>query len=231
MSVFKFKKFDIIQDKSAMKVGTDGVLLGSWVSCKKSKLILDVGCGTGLLSLMLAQRNLNCSITGIEIDEIASREAQLNINNSDWHQRVAIINSSLQNFSTDVKFDLIISNPPFFPSNKSTKRRDIARHTNTLSFEQLLQNSANLLALEGRLAVIIPQNLEAYFYKNAEFYNLYCNRVCYLRGNEFSDVKRVMMDFSFKKTEIKEEQLIIEKSRHHYTNDYINLCKDFYLDF
>jgi tRNA1Val (adenine37-N6)-methyltransferase len=215
MSAFKFKKFTIIQEKSAMKVGTDGVLLGSWVSCKKFNKILDVGCGTGLITLMLAQRNLNSSITGIEIDNIASKEAQLNMSNSDWKQRVHIKNTSLQNFKTKIKFDLIVSNPPFFLSNKSKERRDIARHANSLSFEELIQNAVNS---------------EVFFCETAKAYNLHCIRVCYIKGNEISELKRVMMEFSFIKAKIKEERLTIEKSRHQYTNEYINLCKDFYLD-
>ena len=230
MSIFKFKKFTIIQEKSAMKIGTDGVLLGSWVSCEKFNEILDVGCGTGLIALMLAQRNLNSSITGIEIDNIASKEAQLNINNSDWKQRVYIKNTSLQNFKTKIKFDLIVSNPPFFPSNKSKDRRDIARHANSLSFEELIHNAVNLLAVKGTLSVIVPKNSESFFCETAKAYNLHCNRVCYIKGNEIAELKRVMMEFSFIKAKLKEERLTIEKSRHQYTNEYIDLCKDFYLD-
>ena len=230
MSIFKFKKFAIIQEKSAMKVGTDGVLLGSWVSCKRSNKILDVGCGTGLIALMLAQRNLKSSITAIEIDKIASKEAQLNINNSDWKERVNIKNTSLQNFITKIKFDLIVSNPPFFASNRSKDRRDIARHANSLSFEELIQNTADLLLESGILSVIIPKQSEAYFCEIAKSYSLFCNRVCYIKGNEMSEVKRVMIEFSFIKSKIKTEKLTIERSRHQYTNDYINLCQGFYLD-
>ena len=230
MSGFKFKKFVIIHEKSAMKVGTDAVLLGSWASCSKSNDILDVGCGTGLITLMLAQRNLNSRITGIDIDKIASEEAQLNVKNSDWEQRVYIKNTALQNFKTKIKFDLITSNPPFFFPNKSQKTRDIARHTNSLSFEELIKNSANFLSERGVFSVIIPKISETYFCKTANFYNLYCNRVCYIKGNEESEIKRVMIEFSFHKNKIQEEYLIIEKSRHKYTDKYIELCKDFYLD-
>ena len=110
MSVFKFKKFSITQEKSAMKVGTDGVLLGSWASCEKANTILDIGCGTGLIALMLGQRNLISNVTGIEIDKIASQEAQLNISNSDWEGRIEIKHISLQQFTPQLKFDLIVSN-------------------------------------------------------------------------------------------------------------------------
>ena len=214
-----------------MKVGTDGVLLGSWLSCKKSNEVLDVGSGTGLIALMIAQRNLNSRIIAIEIDEMASKEAQLNINNSEWKERVCVKNTSLQNFRTSNRFDLIVSNPPFFPSSKSDKKRDIARHKNKLSFEELIHNSASLLLDTGSFAVIIPKKSKSNFCKIARTYNLYCNRVCYVKGNEDSNHKRVLMEFSFSELKIKEEYLIIERSRNYYTNAYIDLCKDFYLHF
>lgn len=230
MSVFKFKEFSIIQEDSAMKVGTDGVLLGAWASCENQNTILDVGCGTGLITLMLAQRNNNSSITGIDIDKAASKEAQLNTNNSDWEERITIKNSSLQDFYYKEKFDLIVSNPPFFACNESIQRRDVARRTNSLSFRQLIQYSAGLLAESGILSVIIPKESETDFSSIVEDYNLYCNRACYIKGNETSKVKRVMMEFTFFKSKTQTEFLTIERSRHQYTKKYIELCKDFYLN-
>ena len=229
MSVFKFKEFSIIQEKSAMKVGTDGVLLGSWVTCKKANTILDIGCGTGLITLMLGQRNLNSNVIGIEIDKIASYEAQENISNSDWEGRIEIKHTSLQQFTPQLNFDLIVSNPPFFPQNKSHQSRDIARHANTLSFEELIGNAAKLLAEKGIFSVVIPNNSEEYFCEIAAVHNLYCHRVCYIKGNETSKVKRVMMEFSFIKTTVLTEHLTIETSRHNYTDKYIQLCNGFYL--
>ena len=229
MSVFKFKKFSIIQEKSAMKVGTDAVLLGCWVSCEKANNILDIGCGTGLITLMLGQRILIGNVTGIEIDKIASQEAQLNISNSDWKERIEIKHTSLQEFTSQLKFDLIVSNPPFFPQNKSQQSRDIARHTNRLSFEDLIDNAAKLLAKKGIFSVIIPKDSEEYFCKIAATHKLYCNRVCYIKGNEVSEVKRVMMEFRFVISIILTEYLTIETARHNYTDKYIQLCKDFYL--
>ena len=229
MSVFKFKKFSIIQEKSAMKVGTDGVLLGCWISCEKANNILDIGCGTGLITLMLGQRSLNSNVIGIEIDKIASQEAQLNSSNSDWEERIEIKHTSLQQFTPQLNFDLIVSNPPFFHQNKSQQSRDIARHANTLSFEELIGNAAKLLAEKGIFSVVIPKNSEEYFCKIAAVHNLYCNRVCYIKGSETSQVKRVMMEFSFIKTVVLTEHLTIETSRHNYTDKYIQLCKEFYL--
>jgi len=229
MSVFKFKQFSIIQEKSAMKVGTDGVLLGSWVTCKQANTILDIGCGTGLITLMLAQRNLKSNITGIEIDAIACQEAQLNIDNSDWQKRIRIEHSSLQKFKPETQFDLIVSNPPFFAENKSKDRRATARHTNSLSFEELIQNTANLLAEKGIFSVIIPKDAEVDFCKIAATHNLYCNRVCNVKGNETVAVKRVILEFTFNKADTTKEHLTIEIARHQYTDEYIQLCKDFYL--
>ena len=229
MTIFKFKEFTIIQEKSAMKVGTDGVLLGSWVSSKTFDNIIDIGCGTGLITLMLAQRNTKSNIIGIDIDKIASQEAQLNISNSNWNERIDVIHTSLQKFNTKIEFDLIVSNPPFFTENKSQQRRDIARHTNNLSFEELIQNTANLLSEQGIFSTIIPKDSEDTFCKIAALNKLYCNRICYIKGNEKSEVKRVMLEFSFFKSKIITEHLTIEKSRHQYTDEYTQLCKDFYL--
>ena len=212
-----------------MKVGTDGVLLGSWVSCKKANTILDIGCGTGLISLMLAQRNLKSKITGIEIDAIASQEAQLNVSSSNWQERIRIEHTSLQNFKPETQFDLIVSNPPFFHENKAEDRRATARHTNSLSFEELIMNAANLLSVKGIFGVIIPKYSEKHFCEIARVHNLYCNRVCNVKGNDKVDVKRVMLEFSFNKAKPITEHLTIETARHQYTDAYIQLCKDFYL--
>ena len=230
MSVFRFKKFNITQANSAMKVGTDGVLLGSWAYSNQSNNILDVGCGTGLIALMLAQRNLKSTITALDIDELSSKEAQVNINNCPWGRRISIINSSFQDFTTNIKFDLIVSNPPFFPSRKSEDRRTIARHANSLSFQELIQNSVELLSPAGILAVIIPKNSEVVFGEIAKSCKLFCSRLCYVKGNEASEAKRVLMGFSFVKNITKEEHLIIETTRHNYTEKYINLCQQFYIN-
>jgi len=230
MSIFKFKQFSVIQEKSAMKVGTDGVLLACWASCIRAEQILDIGCGTGLMTLILAQRNLQSNLTGIEIEKTASEEAKLNIRNSNWADRINIKHTSLQLFSSQLTFDLIISNPPFYSANRSLLSRDIARHSNSLSFRDLIINSVNLLKRQGVLSVIMPINSEEHFCKIALEYKLYCIRFCYVKGNEMSEVKRVMMEFSFINSIAIAEYLTIEKSRHIYTDKYIQLCKSFYLN-
>jgi len=228
-SIFKFKNFDIIQKNSSMKVGTDGVLLGSWTPVNKPSKILDIGCGTGLITLMLAQKNIDSDIVAIEIDKASYTEAKLNIKNSNWSKRIQLKNIALQNFNTESDFDLIACNPPFFPLIKRQTRRDVARHANKLSFEELISNSARLLSENGILVIIIPKISEEFFCKKAELYELYRNRVCYVAGNKKSPTKRVLLEFSFRQSITKKEYLVIENSRHQYTDDYINLCKDFYI--
>jgi tRNA1Val (adenine37-N6)-methyltransferase len=230
MSVFKFKQFSIVQSISAMKVGTDGVLLGSWVNCQKAKKILDIGTGTGLISLMLAQRNNECNITAVEIDKETSEEANININNSKWRDRISIINISINNFTTTDKFDFIVSNPPYFSKNCSKNKRAIARHTNLLSFQDLIKSTVNLLSSKGIFAVILPKIAEATFCKTATENKLFLIRSCQVKGQKISEFKRVLLEFSFEKSPLESDSLVIEESRHIYTNKYIDLCKDFYLN-
>jgi len=230
MSVFKFKEFSIVQSKSAMKVGTDGVLLGSWVNCQSAKKILDIGTGTGLISLMLAQRNNECNITAVEIDKETSEEANININNSKWRDRISIINISINNFITSDKFDFIVSNPPYFPANFSKNKRAIARHTNLLSFQDLIRTTVKLLSSKGIFAVILPKIAEAIFCKTANANKLFLIRICQVKGQKNSDIKRVLLEFSFEKSSLDSDSLVIEESRHIYTNKYIDLCQDFYLN-
>ena len=230
MSVFKFKEFSIVQTKSAMKVGTDGVLLGSWVNCQSAKKILDIGTGTGLISLMIAQRNNECNITAVEIDKETSEEANININNSKWRDRISIINISINNFITSDKFDFIVSNPPYFPANFSKNKRAIARHTNLLSFQDLIRTTVKLLSSKGIFAVILPKIAEAIFCKTANANKLFLIRICQVKGQKNSDIKRVLLEFSFEKSSLDSDSLVIEESRHIYTNKYIDLCQDFYLN-
>ena len=230
MSVFKFKEFSIVQSKSAMKVGTDGVLLGSWINCLNAKKILDIGAGTGLISLMLAQRNNECNITAVEIDKETSEEANININNSKWRDRISIINININNFITSDKFDFIVSNPPYFPANFSKNKRAIARHTNLLSFQDLIRTTVKLLSSKGIFAVILPKIAEAIFCKTANANKLFLIRICQVKGQKKSDVKRVLLEFSFEKSSLDSDSLVIEESRHIYTNKYIDLCQDFYLN-
>ena len=214
-----------------MKVGTDGVLIGAWTLCNKATNILDIGSGTGLSSLILAQRNDAAVITGIEIEENAFLQSQDNFNNSKWSNRLSIIHTSLQDFSSETKFDLIVSNPPFFTDSTQANNqyRKLARSTNSLNFKELISKSKILLSEDGIFSVIIPFPRKEEFINIALENHLFLSRVCYVKGTANSPVKRILMEFNNSQNTILEENLIIEKERHNYTDKYIGLCKDFYL--
>lgn len=216
-----------------MKVGTDGVLLGAWSKAVNSN-ILDIGTGTGLIALMLAQRTKTALINAIEIDKLASKEAQNNFNNSDWKERLISINTSLQDFHPQKEYDLIISNPPFFIN--ATKAPEInrnnARHTDNLSFDELISSVNRLLAETGIFSLILPINEANHFFKLAQQNKLFLNKKCLVKPNPTKAAKRVLMEFSFFEKELMEEELTIEtENRHEYTKEYISLTKDFYLKF
>ena len=229
MPPFKFKQFTIHQDKTAMKVGTDGVLLGAWTNIV-GKCALDIGTGTGVISLMFAQRS-NADITAIEIEENAFLQAKDNFSNSKWDERLTTIHSSLQDFSSNDKFDTIVSNPPFFSNSLKTEdtSRNFARHNDSLSFEYLLEFTSNNLSENGKASFIIPFDSEVNFLNIAKENNLFASRICRIKGTENSPIKRSLIELDFKKADCKESLLVIEISRHIYTPDYINLTKEFYL--
>jgi len=227
--MFQFKQFTINQDKTAMKVGTDGVLLGAWTRLVGNNM-LDIGTGTGLIALMMAQRCSN-KISSIEIDNNAYLQAKDNFNNSNWSERLEILNISLQEFKPNHKFDTIVSNPPFFNKSQKTpdESRNLARHTDSLSFEDLLGFISENLSKLGIASFIIPFDSEKEFLQIAEKENLYPNRICRVRGTDKTPIKRSLIELDFQKTTCVETSLTIEISRHVYTQDYINLTKDFYL--
>ena len=214
-----------------MKVGTDGVLLGALTDCKKATNILDIGCGTGLISLMLAQRNDAAVITGIEIEENAFLQSQDNFNNSKWSKRLSIIHTSLQVYQSNTKFDLIVSNPPFFTDSTQANNqyRKLARSTNSLNFKELISKSKILLSENGIFSVIIPFPRKEEFINIALENHLFLSRICNVKGTANSPVKRILMEFNNSQDTILEENLVIEKERNNYTDKYIDLCKDFYL--
>jgi tRNA1Val (adenine37-N6)-methyltransferase len=226
---FQFKQFTIHQDKTAMKVGTDGVLLGAWADVVGNSA-LDIGTGTGVVALMITQRS-DAKITAIEIEENAFFQARENVSISKWSNRLEVINSSLQSYKPTIKFDTIVSNPPFFNNSQKTldRKRNFARHTDSLSFEELLKFTSENLSIIGKASFIIPFDSEKDFLEIAKNKNLSANRICRVKGTEASPVKRSLIELSFNETKCKESTLVIEISRHVYTEDYINLTKDFYL--
>ncbi|MDN3596214.1 tRNA1(Val) (adenine(37)-N6)-methyltransferase [Zunongwangia endophytica] len=233
---FRFKEFEVHQDRCAMKIGTDGVLLGAWVDLPETlDSILDVGTGTGIISLMLAQRSPAQLIDALEIDENAYEQAVENFEASDWGDRLFCYHAEFSEFVEEMqeeeKYDLIISNPPFYNSDYKTnlKERDMARFQDALPFELLLEGSTYLLSEKGKLAVIIPKNEEDKFLDTAKNFKLYPEKMTYVKGNPDSEIKRCLILLGLNDTEIQKDELTIEIERHQYTDDYKKLVKDFYL--
>jgi len=235
MKPFKFKEFNILQDKTAMKVGTDGVLLGAWVEIEnKVNSVLDIGAGTGLIALQIAQRSDAKIIDAIEIENDAFEQTVTNFENSNWADRLYCYHTSLQAFADEIdeKYDLIVSNPPFYTSTykKLEQKRAMARHANSMPYKSLLLHTSKLLNKNGSCAFIIPFQNENIFLEIAAKNNLYPNRITHVKGNASSVYKRSLLQMSFKKCYPIKEVLIIEITRHIYTQEYKDLVKDFYLN-
>ena len=231
---FEFKQFSVQQNRSAMKIGTDGVLLGAWVTLEQNpESILDLGAGTGILSLQLAQRSFSEIIDAVELDEEAYEECVENFEASDWGDRLFCYHASIQQFASEIEdtYDLIISNPPFYSDDYKSddKARNTARFTDILPFDELIASVSQLLSKKGIFALIIPKKEEEYFINLASTFNLFPKRICSVKGSPSSKVKRSLLEFSFTKSEITFEELTIEVSRHNYTEAYKNLVKDFYI--
>ena len=231
---FQFKEFSINQDRCAMKIGTDAVILGAWTSINHNpNTILDIGAGTGVLSLMLAQRSNAEAIEAIEIDAQAFEQCSENFENSQWADRLFCYHASLLEFVEEVddKFDLIICNPPFYTEDYKTNSasRDLARFNDSMPFEHLIYAAAHLLSDEGIFSVVIPIKEEEHFVALASKIGLFLNRSLHARGNTESEIKRSLLEFSFHDNQLKTSELVIETARHQYTDEYINLTKEFYL--
>ena len=234
---FQFKQFTVHQEKTAMKVGTDGVLLGAWCNVDDyPDTILDIGSGTGVVALMLAQRTDAMTIDAVEVDENAYEQTVENFENSDWGDRLYCYHTNFQNFADEIAkeeetYDLIVSNPPFYTDDFETdnKARNTARFASALSFAELITGVVKVLSNEGKFVVILPFKEERHFITLSQNNGLFLNNICRVQGNPSSTIKRSLMEFSFHRTTLKEECLIIETSRHQYTQEYINLTKTFYL--
>lgn len=230
---FKFKQFSIQQENAAMKVGTDGVLLGAWADCTEATTILDIGTGTGLIALMLAQR-CNALIDAIDIDDKAIQDAKINIDQSIWNRRINLFHTAIQKFKTAVKYDLIVTNPPFFSqSHKAqTESRTKARHDDSLSIDDLFNAVYQLLDVKGKFCAVVPADNYENYITQARKYNLNCNKVLWIKPTPSKLVKRALIEFSFEGTTCNEAYLIVEdKGRHQYSDQYKLLTKDFYLKF
>lgn len=230
---FKFKQFTITQEFSAMKVGVDSVILGAWVNLNDTDTILDIGTGTGLLALMMAQRS-DAMIFAMEIDDLACSEAISNVQGSPWPDKIRVIHSSFQDFAEKctTNFDHIVSNPPYFEnsSQPEDQRRKNARHNDELPFTDLISGSRNLLSEKGKLSVILPVNMAQSFIRLANDMGLFLNRTQWIRHRPGKPFHRQLMEFSKNETSIDESVLVIEE-QNEFTDDYKNLTREFYLAF
>ena len=230
--MFQFKQFTIHQERTAMKVGTDGVLLGAWAEPENAHSILDIGTGTGLLALMAAQRNPEANIDAIEIEPEAAGQAQENANASPWGNRIRIYPVSLFDFFPSQTYDCILCNPPFF--NHSTKTPDtgrtLARHPDSLPHGKLIEAVTRLLSENGFFYIILPTEEATAFIRLAEASRLYPARLTRVLPNPGKLPKRYLMKFSSNRFPMQTDEMSIEISRHEYTPEYIRLTRDFYLN-
>ena len=235
MSKFQFKQFSIEQDRCAMKIGTDGVLLGAWAPVHHNPFsILDIGAGTGVIALMLAQRSNAQQIDALEIDEDAYEQATDNFENSPWSDRLFCFHAGLDEFveEPEDEYDVIVSNPPFYTEDYKTDndQRDLARFADAMPFEDLIVAADLLLSENGIFAAIIPFKEEENFLAIAKQYELYPIKITRVKGTPTTEIKRSLLAFSrTEKVDFLIDELVIETERHIYTPEYIELTKDFYL--
>ena len=235
MSKFQFKQFSVSQDRCAMKIGTDGVLLGAWCPIDNNPYsVLDIGAGTGILSLMLAQRSNAEQIDALEIDEDAYEQCVENFENSPWGDRLFCFHAGLDEFveEPEDEYDLIVSNPPFYSEVYKTEneQRDLARFQDALPFEELVEAAHLLLSENGIFAVIIPFKEEEKIIDLCAEVELFPIKVTRVKGTPTTEIKRSLLAFKrYELSTLTADELVIETARNHYTGEYIELTKAFYL--
>lgn len=229
---FHFKHFSVRHDRSTMKVGTDGVLLGAWTAPGDARYILDVGTGTGIIALMLAQRTTSdVIIDAVEIETDDAEQARENILGSPWPGTVMVHETAIQKFEPGRKYDLIVSNPPYFINSQAPpdKRRVEARHTILLSHEELLTASSRLLSEAGRLSVILPFTEGMRFAETAKFYNLCCTRQWSFRTRREKPIERWLLEFSPLPSPTDQGEILLYADGNDWSEEYRALTRNFYL--
>jgi len=234
--IFKFKQFEIQQDQCTMKVGTDGVILGAYAPVGKAKKILDIGAGTGLVALMLAQRTKKTKVVGVEIEKKAFEQAAENGKNSPWANRISFENDSIQDYSkfADDEFDLIVSNPPFFSGGtfSDNQEKNNVRHTIKLPNGDLLSAARKLLSPKGKFCVILPYMEGLRFTEMAKNYRLFCSKIVEIRGKASKPEERLILIFEQEEVaKVVEKDLVVYNEDGSYTDAFIELTKEFYLKF
>lgn len=228
---FTFKQFTIRHDRCAMKVGTDGVLLGAWTDVRHSRRILDIGTGTGLIALMLAQRQAEAVVTAVDIDAEAVSQARENIQESPWKERVSTLLQDIRTYHPKELFDTIVSNPPYFVDSLRCpdSQRNTARHTDSLDMDALLRQVGHLLTPDGRFSIILPAGQAELLVEAAGRVGLYPSRQTDVITRPGLPKKRTLMELTHRRGTFQSDELIIELERHVYSSEYIALTKDFYL--
>lgn len=234
--IFQFKQFTIKQDQCAMKVGTDGILLGAWASVSHPKMILDIGTGTGLLALMMAQRTQTAVIDAVELDKAAAEQAVENVAASPWSDRVHVYQTAVQTYFPPHQYDLIICNPPFWQPTTGTISRHMSRHTarhaTTLSLEDLFSHVNRLLNAHGRFCCILPITAKRYLKPLSQKFKLFCSQHIEVKPIPAKPAHRLLLEFIQEERPCQTGTLVIENGRRHdYTDPFIALTQNFYLNF
>ncbi len=236
VKTFKFKQFNLLQNDRVFKLGTDGVLLGAWTDANEIERILDIGTGSGLLALMLAQKTKKPIIDAVEVQEESCRIAAANFANSLWANRISLFNLKFQEFVrlTNNRYDLIITNPPFFINSlkSANTEKSISKHAYGLGMEEIIEGVCSLLTPHGRFSIIYPCNEAEIFLKLAFERSLFCIRKLLVKPSPLKKHVRTLMEFGFENSDCAIDEITIENgTRHHYSNEYKNLTGDFYLYF
>lgn len=227
---FRFKQFTVYHDQCSMKVGTDGVLLGAWTDCSSAKRILDIGTGSGLIALMLAQRSDDAIIDAIDIDEAACKQAEFNFTRSSFFKRLRAYHTSIRDFHPAESYDLIVSNPPFFSASLKSpdSQRNLARHDDSLTLDLLFGRVRHLLNPKGRFCLILPIEQEQISELTAASNKLHPRRKTFVHPTPTSNIKRILWEYNFESGPCTEHEIVIETSRHHYSEEFIQLTKEYY---
>jgi len=231
-SHFRFKKFTVAHGGSTMKVGTDAVLLGAWVNVDQAQTILDVGTGNGTIALMLAQRSSDdASIAAVEIEAAEVMQTKENFKSSPWYDKVHLHHTSIQNFFPEIKYDLIVSNPPYFNDSQRPPdaKRHQARHTVTLSYQELIDAVLRLLKNDGRFNVILPFTEGLQFIELAGSVGLFCSRQHSFRTRAEKPIERWLLEFSKHQTDKETGEILLYDADQKWSEGYITLTADFYL--
>ena len=228
---FRFKQFTIEQDGCAMKVGTDGCLLGGWFDCSCSRHILDIGAGSGLISIMAAQR-CNASITGIEIDKAAAEQAKANVGNCPWSNRIEIVNADILTYSAKRLFDTIVSNPPYFVNSLKCdgEARTLARHSDSLDCNSFFRKIADLLTMDGKVSIVIPCDILSDWKDAAALCGFSASRVTFVKTTPRKMPKRVLVEFiRAYSCDTGTTTIVLEDSPGVYSKETQDILRDFYL--